>query len=41
MGICVSRERQVNLDGVSPEELIVYRSESELNLFMVPYTVFR
>ena len=41
MGICVSRERQVHLDGVSPEELIVYRSECQINLHMVPYLVYR
>ena len=29
------------MDGVCPEELIVYRSECQINLWMVPYVVFR
>jgi len=41
MGICVSRERSVHLDGVSDEELIVFKSECSVNLHMVPYAVFR
>ncbi len=41
MGYCMSRERVVNLEGVSEEELIVYRSECKINLHMVPFEVFR
>jgi len=41
MGICVTRERQVHIDGVSAEELIVFQSECSINLHMVPFEVFR
>lgn len=41
MGICTSRERQIQLDGVTPEELIVFRAECSINLHMVPFEVFR
>ena len=31
----------MHLSGVSPEELIVYRRECQINLHLVPYEVFR
>ena len=41
MGICMAREKQVHLDGVTEDELIVFRSECMINLHMVPFEVFR
>ena len=41
MGACASRDRTVHLEGVSHEELVVFRSESEINLHMCPYEAFR
>ena len=41
MGICMAREKQVHLDGVTEDELIVFRSECVINLHMVPFEVFR
>ena len=41
MGTCFTREHSIHLDGVSEEELIVFRSECKINLHMVPFEVFR
>ena len=41
MGVCYTRERAIHLEGVSDEELIVFRSECAINLHMVPFEVFR
>ena len=37
----MAREKQVHLDGVTEDELIVFRSECVINLHMVPFEVFR
>ena len=41
MGYCMTRERQVHLEGVSPEELTIFKTECNINLHMVPFEVFR
>ena len=41
MGFCFSRERQIHLDGVTPEELVVFKAECAINLQMVPFEMFR
>lgn len=41
MGCCVARERMIQLHGVSPEEMLVFRKECNINLHMVPFEVFR
>ncbi len=41
MGLCTSREVKISLDGVPPEELIVFQSECKLMLNEVIYERFR
>ena len=41
MGLCTSRESKVTLDGVPPEEVIVYQSECKIRLNEVIYERFR